>query len=70
MSAALCVAVFMVGVFALIGFTEWLKVRHRHKWKVIDYGRVFETPGAKDPLFKRYTLQCETCGNIKRVKGA
>ena len=37
----------------------------RHKWEIIDQGGVYGSDLNK-PLYIRYYLQCEKCGNIKK----
>ena len=41
---------------------------HAHKWKQIHKVNVFENINDKLPYASKYILQCEICGDIKKVE--
>jgi hypothetical protein len=40
----------------------------RHRWKIVNYQKTYETAGDKLPVEQKIILQCEKCGDIKTRK--
>lgn len=51
----------------MIRFFQWLFYGHVHKWKIIKEGKTYwkSTKNSDEAIWMRYTLQCETCGEMK-----
>ena len=53
----------------MIRFLRWLFTGdgHAHKWKQIEKVNVYGDAKDSMPMGSKYILQCEICGDIKKV---